>query len=175
MNRPYKEFKDKWLSKRIDYDKNYGYQCVDLIKQYLDECLGWWTVTALGNANQIPANLLKKWFWEINPTKSIIQWDIIVRTKWKYWHIAIVDRIIQDYVYVLEQNWSWKNSWSWEWENAIRIKEYHISRFQTVLRNEDIIRNYNKEMTYVKEKIEEREVLLRDTIDYKNSLKYPFI
>jgi hypothetical protein len=37
--RPYVDFKNKWLGKRIDYDKAYGYQCVDLIKQYLDEVL----------------------------------------------------------------------------------------------------------------------------------------
>lgn len=30
-------FKQKWLGKRVDYDKVYGFQCVDLIKQYLHE------------------------------------------------------------------------------------------------------------------------------------------
>ena len=39
MQRAYNDFKQKRLGKRIDYDKSYGYQCVDLIKQYLDECL----------------------------------------------------------------------------------------------------------------------------------------
>ena len=32
--RPYRQFKENRLGKRIDYDKAYGYQCIDLIKQY---------------------------------------------------------------------------------------------------------------------------------------------
>jgi hypothetical protein len=28
------QFIQKWKGKRNDYDKAYGYQCVDLIKQY---------------------------------------------------------------------------------------------------------------------------------------------
>lgn len=59
MQRAYNDFKQKRLGKRIDYDWAYWYQCTDLIKQYLDECLWWWKVQALGNANQIPANLEK--------------------------------------------------------------------------------------------------------------------
>lgn len=31
------KFESKWLGKRVDYDKVFGYQCVDLIKQYVDE------------------------------------------------------------------------------------------------------------------------------------------
>jgi len=175
MNRPYKTFRDGRLGKKIDYDWAYWYQCTDLIKQYLDECLGMWKQTALWNANQIPANLLKKWFVKIDPTKSIMQWDIIVRTKWTYWHIAIVDRVLWKSVHVLEQNGSWKDSWSWEWQNAIRIQPYNIDRFQTILRSDDIIRNFNKELLYVNEKLDERERQLKNTIDYKNSLKYPVL
>lgn len=33
----YSAFKNKWLGKRIDADKLYGYQCVDLVKQYMLE------------------------------------------------------------------------------------------------------------------------------------------
>jgi hypothetical protein len=33
----YITFKNKWIGKRVDYDKVYGYQCVDLIKQYMAE------------------------------------------------------------------------------------------------------------------------------------------
>ena len=51
--RPYKTFKEKWLWKRIDYDKSYGYQCVDLIKQYADEVLGLGKIWAIGNANRV--------------------------------------------------------------------------------------------------------------------------
>lgn len=175
MNRPYTEFRDKRLWHKIDYDWSYWYQCTDLVKQYLDECLGMGKISALWNANQIPNNLVKKWFVKIDPNKSVIQWDIIVRTKGSLWHIAIVDRIIGNCVYVLEQNGSGKNSWSWEWQNAIRIQTYDKSWYQTILRNEDIIKNFNKELKYVNDKLDERERLLKTTIDYKNSLKYPVL
>ena len=172
MNRPYKEFRDKFLWTRIDYDKSYGYQCVDLIKLYLDVCLWWWKVGALWNANQVPKNLEKKWFWKLDPKKTMIQWDIIVHTQWIYWHIAIVDHILNWRVYVLEQNWTWKNSWSWENWNEIRLKDYPINRFQTILRNTDIVRNYNKEVAYVEDKIEERAMLLKNTTEYRESIQY---
>lgn len=175
MSRPYTEFKDKRLWKKVDYDGAFWFQCTDLVKQYIDECLGWWKVSALWNANQIPNNLEKKWFWKIEPTKSIIQWDIIVRTKWKYWHIAIVDRVLWNKVHVLEQNWSWKDSWSWEWQNAIRIHIYDISRFQIVLRNDDIVSNWNKERKYIEEKILEYVDKLNITQDYLKSIKYPVL
>lgn len=172
MNRPYKEFRDKFIWTRIDYDKSYGYQCVDLIKLYLDVCLWWWKVGALWNANQVPKNLEKKWFWKLDPKKTMIQWDIIVHTQWIYWHIAIVDHILNDRVYVLEQNWTWKNSWSWENWNEIRLKDYPINRFQTILRNTDIVTNYNKEVAYVEDKIEERAMLLKNTTEYRESIQY---
>lgn len=172
MNRPYKEFRDKCIWNRIDYDWAYGYQCVDLIKLYLDKCLWWWKVWALWNANQVPKNLEKKWFWKLDPKKTMIQWDIIVHTQWIYWHIAIVDHILNDRVYVLEQNWTWKNSWSWKNWNEIRIKDYPINRFQTILRNSDIVTNYNKEVAYVEEKINERAAALKNTTEYRESIQY---
>jgi len=172
MNRPYKEFRDKFIWTRIDYDKSYGYQCVDLIKLYLDVCLWWWNVGALWNANQVPKNLEKKWFWKLDPKKTMIQWDIIVHTQWIYWHIAIVDHILNDRVWVLEQNWTWKNSWSWENWNEIRLKDYPINRFQTILRNTDIVTNYNKEVAYVEDKIEERATALKNTTEYRESIQY---
>lgn len=172
MTRPYVRFKEKRIGNRIDYDWAYWFQCTDLIKQYLDECLGRWKVSALGNANQIPSNLEKKWFKKIDPSKSVMQWDIIVRTKWSLGHIAIVDRVIKNCVYVLEQNGSWKESWSWTWQNAIRIQPYDKGRYQVILRNDDIVKNYNSELKYVNEKLDERETLLRNTIDYKNSIYF---
>ena len=172
MNRPYKEFVEKRLGKRIDYDWAYWYQCVDLIKQYLDECLKMWKIWSIGNANQVPKNLEKKWFWKLDPKKTIIQWDIIVHTQWIMWHIAIVDHILWDFVYVLEQNGSGKDSWSGEWQNAIRIHPYKINRFQSILRNTDIVANYNKEVEYVEDKIEERAKLLKTTTEYRESMQY---
>ena len=35
-----KTFIEQWRGNRVDYDKVFDYQCVDEIKQYLDECFG---------------------------------------------------------------------------------------------------------------------------------------
>ena len=172
MNRPYKEFKDKWLWKRIDYDRAYWYQCVDLIKQYADECLWMWKIWAIWNAKDVPNWNFWKRFTKIVWMNDIMQWDIIVKTNSKYWHIAIVDRVVWDKIYVLEQNGSWKNSGSGTWDNAIRVHAYDKSFYQIILRSTIIISNYNKELEYVEKMIKEREQLLKDTKEYKNSLIY---
>ena len=172
MNRPYKEFKDKWLWKKIDYDNAFWYQCVDLIKLYADKCLGMWKIWAIGNAKDVPDWKFWKKFTKIMWTDNLMQWDIIVKTDSKYWHIAIVDRILWDKVYVLEQNGSGKNSGSGTWANAIRVHAYNKSFYQVVLRNTIIIDNYEKEVEYVDVMIKEREQLLKDTKEYKNSLIY---
>lgn len=36
----YQSFQNKWIGKRVDIDKLYGYQCADLIKQYMSEEVG---------------------------------------------------------------------------------------------------------------------------------------
>lgn len=172
MKRPYKDFVEKWKGKRVDYDKAYWYQCVDLIKQYADECLRMWKIWAIWNAKDVPDWSFWKKFQKIEWMKNIMQWDIIVKTNSKYWHIAIVDHILGNKVYVLEQNGSWKDSWSGVWANAIRIQPYNKTFYQVVLRNPAIIENYKKEVDYVDEKIKEREQLLKDTKEYKESLTY---
>lgn len=100
-----------------------------------------------------------------------MQWDIIVRTRWTYGHIAIIDHILNWRVYVLEQNGSWKNSWNGVGENAIRVKDYSISWFDVVLRNERIIKNYENELRVVEEKVKEYEGRIRVTREYGESLK----
>lgn len=170
MTRPYKEFKEKWIWKRIDYDKSYGYQCIDLIKQYSDEVLKMWKIWAIWNANKVQNSSTFKSFSKLG-VKNLIQWDIIIRTKWKYGHIAIVDHIRNWKVYVLEQNGSWKNSWSGLWDNAIRVKDYSINWFDIILRNGIIIENYNNEVKIVNEKIKEYNEKIKVTREYGESLK----
>ena len=34
------KFQDKWNGKFCDFDKNYGFQCVDIMRQYLVDVLG---------------------------------------------------------------------------------------------------------------------------------------
>ena len=171
MIRPYKTFKEKRLWKRIDYDRTYDYQCVDLIKQYADEVLWLGKIWAIWNANRVQNSSTFKSFSRLW-IKNLMQWDIIIRTRWKYGHIAIIDHIWNWRVYVLEQNWSWKNSWNGLWDNAIRVKDYPINWYDVVLRNETIVKNYNNEMSIVREKIKEHETNLKNTKEYWESIRH---
>jgi len=114
-----------------------------------------------------------------------MQWDIIVRTRWKYGHIAIVDRIANGMIYVLEQNGSGKNSGSGEWENAIRLKGYPFDFYDIVLRCPKIFDNLQEERRYIEEKLLERQEAVKAdpesnllkakliaTQDYQNSIRY---
>lgn len=96
-----------------------------------------------------------------------MQWDIIVRTLGTYWHVAIVDRVLKQWeqVRVLEQNWSWKNSWDWLWANAIRFHNYSKSWYQIILRNLKIFKNLEEERAYIENKI-------RETKEYQNSIRF---
>lgn len=183
--RPYNTFRDKRLWQRVDYDWVYGYQCVDLAKLYL-EWLGFWKVWALGNAKQVPqSKLFNTGREKIVGTNNVMQGDIIIRTQEKYGHIAIVDRIVWEFVHVLEQNGSGKNSGSGTWDNAIRIHAYPLKRYDMVLRCPKIIENLELEKTYIKEKIAERQAYLNNhpedstarasleaTVDYGNCIEY---
>lgn len=176
-NRQYKQFKEKRIGKRTNYDNTYWYQCVDLVKLYLDECLWLGKIGSLGNAKNVPNSPLFK-NWQKLTTKNLIQWDIIVRTQWEYWHIAIVDWVVGWYVVVLEQNWSWKNSWDWLGENAIRTHKYKTSWYNVVLRNEKIQENFKNEINYAENKVaivENLIIKLKDEIkitnDYIKTLK----
>ena len=183
--RPYNTFRDKRLWKRVDYDWVYGYQCVDFAKFYIDTCLLLGKVGKLGNAKDTPnAPFFADWK-KIWGTNDLMQWDIIVKTRWKYWHIAIVDRIVGDKIYVLEQNGSGKNSGSGIWNNAIRIHAYPLKWYDMVLRCPKIIENLELEKTYIKDKIAERQAYLNnhpedptarasleDTVDYGNCIEY---
>ena len=176
-NRQYKQFKEKRIGKRTNYDNTYWYQCVDLIKLYLDECLWLWRIGSLWNAKNVPSSAFFK-NWQKLTTKNLIQWDIIVRTQWDYGHIAIVDSVVGWNVVVLEQNGSGKNSWDWLWENAIRTHKYKPSWYNVVLRNEIIERNFEAEKTYAENKVavvENLIIKLKDEIkitqDYIKTLK----
>lgn len=85
------------LGKKIDYDGSYGVQCVDLIDDYIYNCLGlkigfygnarnWWT-------ERNSSAFLKKNFDFITPkfkTGELRRGDIGIRTSGKYGHIFII-------------------------------------------------------------------------------------
>lgn len=89
----YNEFKNKYLHKVVDYDKQYSAQCWDLAQQYVTECLGL-PEYILGGCG-IVSNLL------VEPKLSIMKeyFDVIPLDKKKtgdievfdYGHIAIMD------------------------------------------------------------------------------------
>ena len=58
MNRPYTDFRNEWLGRRIDYDGGYGFQCVDLAKLYLDKVVGLGKIGSLGDAKNVANNRL---------------------------------------------------------------------------------------------------------------------
>lgn len=151
--RPYTNFRNKRVGKRVDYDGAFGFQCVDLAKQYIGEALGFGKVWALWNAKAMPNNPFFANWEKIKGTKNLMQGDIIIRSQGKYGHVAIVDHIRDGKVYVLEQNGSGKNSGSGLGENAIRIKGYPLARYDVVLRCQKIFDNLQAERKFVAEKI----------------------
>ena len=183
MNRPRLKFKETWLDKCIDYDGVYDFQCVDLAKLYLER-LGFWKIWKLGNAKQVPqADLFTTGREKIVGTNDLMQGDIIIKTQGKYGHIAIVDRIVGWKVFVLEQNWSWKNSWSGTGPNAIRVQPYKLSFYDFVLRCPKIFENLQEERAAIEEALKQRradvargepgaEQRLAVTLDYQRSIRY---
>ena len=173
MNRPYTDFRNEWLGKRIDYDWSFWFQCVDLAKLYLDKVVGLGKIGSLGDAKNVANNrLFAKGREIIKGTNDIMQGDIIIRTKWKYGHIAIVDHVAGGKVYVLEQNWSGKNSWSWIWPNAIRVQPYSLGWYDTILRCKKIFENLEAERAFVDEKIKKLQEEIRITNEYLATTRY---
>lgn len=177
-NRPYKNFVNKRLRKRVDYDKKYDYQCTDLAKQYISEGLEFGEIGALGNAKDMPNNPFFSSREKIKGTKNLMQGDIIIRSQWPYGHVAIVDHVLNGKVYVLEQNGSGKDSGSGLGANAIRIQPYRLDFYDTVLRCKKIFDNLVLEREFVAEKlkklkgVEGQENEIKITKEYLATTRY---
>lgn len=156
-NRPYKNFVQKRRGKRVDYDRAYGFQCADLAKLYIDEGLEFGKIGSLGNAKDMPNNPFFSSWEKIKGTKNLMQGDIIIRSQGEYWHVAIVDHVLNGKVYVLEQNGSGKNSGSGLGLNAIRIHPYRLDFYDTILRCKKIFDNLVLERKFVAEKLKKLE------------------
>ena len=134
----YAQFKAKWLGKRINFDGVYGYQCVDLVLQYIKECYGISTGVR-GNAIDYwyspSAPLLKK-FDRVSGSKAR-RGDIVIFKGINgnpYGHIGVCDGdagILT--VTVLEQNGS-DGSGSGVGGNAIRTRAITRTRVVGMLR-----------------------------------------
>ena len=177
-NRPYKNFAQKRLGKRVDYDGSYGFQCADLAKQYISEALEFGKIGALWNAKDMPKSPFFTNREKIKGTKNLMQGDIIISSHGQYGHVAIVDHILNGKVYVLEQNWSGKDSGSGLGANAIRIQPYNLSFYDTILRCKKIFDNLVLEREFVAEKIARlekewgQEAEIRNTREYLATTRY---
>lgn len=170
FTRPYNDFKNPLLWKRVDKDWVLWYQCVDFARYYMYKLL--WVDRKMGNAKDWWNNryyTFDKSRTRIWWTNNLMQWDIIFTTKWRYGHVAIFDRRVGDKIYVLEQNGvGWGNG---KWGNAVRLQAYNPTFRTGVWRCPAIEKNYKKEVEFINNKIltkwEDK-----DTLEYLASIRY---
>ena len=172
MNRPYKNFVNKRLRKRVDYDGRYWFQCTDLAKQYIDEGLEFGKIWPLWNAKDMPNNPFFSSWEKIKGMNNIMQGDIIISSHGQYGHVAVVDHVLNGKVYVLEQNGSGKDSGSGLGANAIRIQPYNLSFYDTILRCEKIFDNLVLEREFVAEKLKKLEGVAGQENEIRNTREY---
>lgn len=109
------QFFTKYNGKFIDHDKSWGYQCVDLVRQYIKEVLGWKPYDAIPPiqyAKYAFTNYNKKKFQAIanSPNNFPKEGDIVI---WGWsWpvtgvagHIAICSRADARYLLTIDQNY----------------------------------------------------------------------
>jgi len=177
MLRPYVDFKNKRVGKRIDYDKWPAwsrYQCIDVFKQAMCDLI-WIKVWKSGSAKQAWNNVYKvfdKTRTQIKWTKNLIQWDFIFSTIWKYGHVAIVDTISPTQIWCLEQNGSWLNSGNGIGENAVRVHVYPHSFRAWVWRCKKIQDNLALEEQFIVNKLKNIWTDVENTLKYKNTITY---
>ena len=105
----YSEFVLKNIGHKIDFDRCYGVQCVDLINQYMTDVLGikvtYFPPFAKNFWNdRKKSKFLIKNFDFILPTQKIQRGDIGVRNSGTAGHIFIIDKKIGNKLYVYDQN-----------------------------------------------------------------------
>ena len=106
------EFKKKYLGKKVDFDKSFGYQCVDLFRQYCNDVWNLPHTGAVEGAKDLFLNyeklpLEKKYLEKIDIKNlkigDVIIWGESVSNKWG--HVAIfLQNIGETSCLVLEQN-----------------------------------------------------------------------
>ncbi len=117
------------VGSKVDFDKHYGAQCVDLVKDWAMYI--WNPIEVYGHANVLwTIGLGKNWKRVINTRFARPRvGDIIYYNIWKYGHIVVAWQNSIGWVEILEQNAVGTNSKLWrisgdgEKENAIRIKK----------------------------------------------------
>ena len=176
MGRPYVDYKNKMVGQRVDYDNAYWYQCVDLFKDYCSKVLGY-AYGHTGSAKEIWINknyIFRDDRHRIKGMTDLMQWDVICSTNGLNGHIAIVDHILWDIPYVLEQNGSGVNPWSWTGDNAIRVHPYPRSFWAGVWRCKKIEDNLAIEQKFIADKLKKKLTAAdkKNTLDYQATLIY---
>lgn len=104
----YQEFKNKWLGKAIDWDKNYGAQCVDVYRQYCND-IGFKQSPPVVGAKDIWNTYLKTDFDKVENTPTgvppqgcVLIWGTVVG---QYGHVAICDKATTKSFVSIDQNW----------------------------------------------------------------------
>jgi CHAP domain. len=136
------DFINQWLGKRVDYDHVYGYQCVDLIKQYLYQRFGL-SAGAWGNAKDywLNTNAAILTRFDKLDTTTVRAGDILPLKGLAgnpYGHIGIATGAQSvDTVEILEQNGATGNG-KGEGGDCIRKRFVPKSRMYGVLRPKDV-------------------------------------
>ena len=106
----YKNWVNKYKGQKINYDKVYGVQCVDLIKHFIDKVLNA-KPQSIGNAKEYwhkrKGKYISSLFVPIENTPSFIpkRGDVFVRTSGKCGHIGVcTGNASNEYFYAYEQN-----------------------------------------------------------------------
>lgn len=153
----YKEFRDKYINKRIDFDKAYGYQCVDLILQYCNEVFSISNPWVWNAKTSLTWNTtLNKEFDRIDYKSGVIPlvWDVVIWNSTKtnpYWHIWIVDYWTNSSkLCVIEQNAS-KGDGSWTGKDAVTYREKSYNNVACFFRHKNTSNLINTIMTNYKE------------------------
>lgn len=100
----YQNFKNEWLGRRVDYDRVYAYQCVDLIAQW---CYENGITGVYGNAidyAQRPSPNFRNNFVQVSDYQA---GDVVVLYGLSgnpYGHIGLCDHVDASGVWLLEQN-----------------------------------------------------------------------
>lgn len=134
----YKQFESKWLGRRVDIDKVFDYQCVDLVKQYMLEVYGM-PNGAYGNAIDYwtkPVRQVLEKFYKVQTTHAR-QGDVVILYGTSgnvYGHIGIATGAANaTHIEILEQNGATGNG-SGVGGDAIRKRYIPRTRVPGILR-----------------------------------------
>jgi archaellum component FlaC len=105
-----REFRDKWLGKKADFDGFYGGQCVDLYRFYVKEVLGFPQSPGVGGAAEIWDSASPEYYDFITNTPSGVPepGDIVIwnrRAGGGFGHVAIFLHGDVNSFTSLDQNW----------------------------------------------------------------------